>query len=87
LKSPGTTIKRSFSARNIITLEHKAHEIFDVLRIGYLIKEADERKEYDVIYGFSIIDNQVVQTALYYDDSKDKNWTIETWKAVKLKTK
>lgn len=55
-----------------------------VSRIGYMISESDGIKSYKVIYGFSIIDKQVVQTAIYFDDENDKNWAIETWKSIKL---
>ena len=67
------------------TLER--YELSDnkVSRIGYLIKENDEYKEYSVIYGFSIIDNQVIQLALYFDEKEDSKWAIETWKNIKLK--
>jgi len=70
--------------------ESKTQEVFDFsdsdyIRIGYSIKESDERKEYDVIYGFTIVDNQVVQIVFYYDNEKDKEWAIETWKNIKKK--
>lgn len=55
----------------------------DSIRIGYSIKESDEDKTYDVIYGFTIVDYQVIQIALYFDDKKDKDWAIETWKNIK----
>jgi len=53
-----------------------------VLRIGYLIKETDGKKEYHVIYGFSIVDNEVLQLAFYFDDLKDLERAINTWKAI-----
>ena len=55
-----------------------------VSRIGYMIKESDENREYNVIYGFSIIDNQVVFSVLYFDEDKDLTWAIDTWKDIKL---
>jgi len=55
-----------------------------VARIGYMIKESDENREYNVIYGFSIIDNQVVMSALYFDEEEELTWAIETWKGIKL---
>jgi hypothetical protein len=56
-----------------------------ILRIGYLIEENDERKMYSVIYGFSIIDKEVLQIALYFDEKEDYDWAINTWKNIKLK--
>lgn len=56
-----------------------------VLRPGYMIKEADGKKEYNVIYGFNIIDNQVMQVAIYFDNPEDINWAIDTWKKIKAK--
>lgn len=56
----------------------------EILRIGYMVSESDEIKSYKVVYGFSIIDNQVVQVAIYFDHDNDKNWAIETWKKIKL---
>lgn len=55
------------------------------IRIGYAIKESDDNKTYDVIYGFTIVDYQVIQITLYFDNAKDKDWAIETWKNVKKK--
>lgn len=55
-----------------------------ILRIGYMISESDNSKSYKVIYGFSIIDKQLVQVAMYFDDDKDKDWAIETWKKIRL---
>ena len=40
----------------------------NIARIGYLTKENDEEKSYSVIYGFSIIDNQIIQVAIYFDE-------------------
>ena len=55
-----------------------------VNRIGYMIKESDENREYNVIYGFSIIDNQEVFSVLYFDEDEDLTWAIDTWKGIKL---
>ena len=64
----------------------KTFELSDdtVARIGYMIKESDENREYSVIYGFSITDNQYIQAALYFDNDEDETWAIETWKEIKL---
>jgi len=51
-----------------------------VLRIGYLISENDEEKEYDVLYAFSFVSHQVLQAALYFDEKEDLAWAIDTWK-------
>lgn len=53
-----------------------------VLRTGYLVSEKDGEKEYGVVYGFSIIDNQVIQLALYFDEPEDIDWALETWKMI-----
>lgn len=68
----------------------KTLEVFDlsdtdVARIGYAIKESDERREYDVIYGFVIIDQQVIHAVFYYDDQSDKTWALDTWKSIKTR--
>lgn len=59
----------------------------DISRIGYKIRESDERKEYEVIYGFSIVDKEFIQLALYFDSKEDESWAIETWKNIKKKTR
>jgi len=53
-----------------------------VNRVGYRIKENDETKEYDVIYGFCIINNQVLMACFYIDEKEDMEWAIETWKNI-----
>ena len=59
----------------------------DISRIGYKIRENDERRKYEVIYGFSIVDKQNIQIALYFDNQEDESWAIETWKNIKKKTR
>ncbi len=54
----------------------------NILRIGYKIKEKNPFKEYHVIYGFSIIDKEFIQVALYFDYLEDESWAIETWKNI-----
>ena len=54
-----------------------------ISRIGYKIREVDEMKTYEVIYGFSIVDKGVIQIALYFDNQEDESWAIETWKNLK----
>jgi len=55
-----------------------------VARIGYMIKESDENRDYNVIYGFSIIDNQLVMSVLYFDEEEELIWATKTWKGIKL---
>lgn len=52
-------------------------------RIGYMIEESDNQKSYKVIYGFSMVDGEVVQAALYFDKDTDKEWALETWRTIK----
>ena len=54
-----------------------------IKRIGYEIEEQDGNKNYNVIYAFSFVDGQILQMAFYFDDEKDKNWAVETWKNIK----
>lgn len=54
-----------------------------IKRIGYEIEEQDGNKKYNVIYAFSFVDEQILQMAFYFDDEKDKNWAVETWKKIK----
>lgn len=54
-----------------------------IKRIGYEIEEQDGNKNYNVIYAFSFVDGQILQMAFYFDDEKDKNWAVETWKSIK----
>ncbi len=55
-----------------------------VLKVGYMINERDKHKTYQVIYGTSIIDDQYLMLALYFDDKNDMDWAIETWKSIKV---
>lgn len=68
-----------------MTLEKFEFSDDDILRLGYLIEENDADKKYSVIYGFSIIDKQIIQMAVYFDEKDDFDWAINTWKSVKLK--
>jgi hypothetical protein len=58
-----------------------------IARVGYLIRESDSNKSYSVIYAFSIVDNQLVYAAFYFDDEEDLKWAIETWESIKFITK
>lgn len=52
-------------------------------RIGYMIEESDNQKNYKVIYGSSMVDEEVIQAALYFDKDTDKEWALETWRTIK----
>lgn len=71
------------------TPQSKILERFDfsdeqISRIGYMILENDDNKEYNVIYAFSITDKQVLQIALYFDEDKDIDWATSTWKGITI---
>ena len=57
----------------------------EISRIGYLIEEKDQYKVYSVLFGFTIIDKEVIQAAFYFDEKTDLDWAINTWKNIKLK--
>lgn len=57
----------------------------EISRIGYLIQESDEQKVYNVLFGFSIIDKEVIQTSFYFDEKADLDWAINTWKDIRFK--
>ncbi|GAA5021983.1 hypothetical protein GCM10011506_01810 [Marivirga lumbricoides] len=54
-----------------------------IKRVGYEIEEQEENKKYSVIYSFSFIDEEILQMTFYYNNEKDKNWAIETWKKIR----
>lgn len=68
--------------------EAKTRKTFDfsdetIARVGYLITEGDDEKEYSVLYGFTLVDHETIQLALYFDDDRDLEWAIETWKSIR----
>ena len=67
------------AARTIQTVDFSDDTIF---RIGYRIEEQDHDKSYHVLYGFSIIDHEVLQLAFYVDDLKDLEWAVYTWQHI-----
>lgn len=67
------------------TLETFDFSDSDINRIGYEIEEHDINKTYRVIYAFSIIDEEVLQIAFYFDSEKDRDWAIETWRNIRTK--
>lgn len=58
-----------------------------LLKIGYHIKEYDAQKdlEYHLICAFTIADNTVLQNFFYFDNEKDLEWALETWKKIGYK--
>lgn len=66
------------------TLEKFEFSDNEISRIGYLIEENDEQRAYSVLFGFSIIDKEVLQAAFYFDEKTDLDWAINTWKNIKL---
>lgn len=62
----------------------KTYELSDgnIARIGYMIEENDDMKRYKVIYGFSIVDEEVLQLAFYMDNDEDLDWAMDTWKKI-----
>ncbi|ABG58372.1 DUF2185 domain-containing protein [Cytophaga hutchinsonii] len=71
------------AARTIDTFDFSDDTIF---RIGYMIEEQDQEKSYHVLYGFSIIDHEVLQLAFYVDDLKDLEWAVYTWQHIVVST-
>jgi hypothetical protein len=68
--------------------EAKTLKTFDfsddtIARVGYLIKEGDDEKEYNVLYGFTLADQETIQVALYFDDDVDLDWAVVTWKNIR----
>ncbi|QWX84663.1 hypothetical protein H0I23_03175 [Cellulophaga sp. HaHaR_3_176] len=57
------------------------------IKVGYHIKEYDQQKDitYNLICGFCIADNEVLQTFFYFDDEKDLEWALNTWKQITYK--
>ncbi|RYY53012.1 MAG: DUF2185 domain-containing protein, partial [Chitinophagaceae bacterium] len=72
--------------------EPEALEIFDfsddaVARPGYLIHEEYESREYYVLFGFSLIDKEIVMGSFYFDDEDDLEWAKDTWRSIVLNGK
>lgn len=59
----------------------------DVAKVCFCTREKGISKSYNVIYAYSIIDNQVIETVLYFDYDEDFDWAVETWKNIKFKGK
>jgi hypothetical protein len=70
-------------------IETPTLETFDLsddnaARIGYMIEEADGEKKYKVIYAFTIVDADLVQAAIYFDNDSDKRWALDTWRTIRF---
>lgn len=55
----------------------------DVSRLGYMIKESDGEKEYNLICGFCVSNESILFSVFYFDDEKDLPWALATWKSIK----
>lgn len=66
------------------TLEDMGSEADGIVRMGFVVEEADESHRYHVLYGYTIIGGEVAQGAYYYDDPADKAWAVETWHSVSM---
>jgi len=67
------------------TLETFDFSTDTIARLGYLIREDDGTKAYNVIYGFTLNNQETLQVVLYFDDDHDREWALETWKGIRLK--
>ncbi|MCV2485611.1 DUF2185 domain-containing protein [Flavobacterium sp. SH_e] len=67
------------------TLQQFEFSDSEVFRIGYLIEENNDDKIYNLIMSFSIVDQEVIQTAFYFDEESDLDWAISTWKNISFK--
>ena len=79
--------KQSLITRNqeeAPTLESYDLSDGNAARIGYMIEESDNDRSYKVIYGFSMVDGEVVQAALSFDKDADKKWALQTWQSIKF---
>ncbi|WP_289039934.1 DUF2185 domain-containing protein [uncultured Zobellia sp.] len=54
------------------------------IKIGYHIKEYSQQKdiEYNLICGFCIVDNEVLNAFFYFDNESDLEWALNTWKMI-----
>lgn len=60
-------------------LERYDYSDSDIARVGYLVVEEMHGTFYRVVYGYSLIDEQVVLGAYCFEDSEDKEWALATW--------
>ncbi len=89
----GKSKEEIFTEKELQTLERQAEinpinlykfKEDGILRIGYHIKEYDEYKdyEYNTLCAFSIADNEEIMNFFYFDDDRDLEWALETWKSI-----
>ncbi|WP_276166076.1 hypothetical protein [Zobellia alginiliquefaciens] len=54
------------------------------IKVGYHIKEYSQQKdiEYNLICGFCIVDNEVLNAFFYFDNENDLEWALNTWKMI-----
>ncbi len=66
------------------TLESFDFEEDGIIRLGFVVEESDDEHSYKVLYGYTIIGNEVAQGAYYYDLEDDREWALATWKSVRI---
>lgn len=77
---------RERNSENEIIKKYELHQKNKV-KVGYHIKEYDSQKDlsYNLICGFSIVDNEILQSFFYFDNEKDLEWALNTWKMIEYK--
>ena len=65
-----------------LTIEEIEFEENGVVRMGFVVQEADETRQYKVLYGYTIIGLLVAQGAFYFDVDDDREWAIATWNSI-----
>lgn len=89
----GETREQIYNEHKLVTAnrdqsEAKTLETFDLsdenaARVGYMIEESDDEKSYRVIYAFTIVDGDLLQAAIYFDNDVDKKWALDTWRSMR----
>jgi len=54
-------------------------------KLGYLITERNDDKEYQALYTFSFVDKSILYSVFYFDESEDSKWAISTWESITSK--
>ncbi|RZJ52405.1 MAG: DUF2185 domain-containing protein [Flavobacterium sp.] len=67
------------------TLQQFEFSDSEVSRVGYLIEESEGDKTYNLIIGFSVVDQETVQSAFYFDEKTDLEWALTTWKNISFR--
>lgn len=75
--------------QNRDAVAHPSLETFDsteagVTRLGFVVVESDDTHDYKVLYGYTIVGNEVAQGAFYFDNDQDREWAINTWNSVEM---